>query len=71
MLGRKKQSTSLPLALKQRVSLHRGVLEAADGYGFCAQHAQSVDARLVLCQHAGGESNQNCLILQFANYEAG
>lgn len=37
----------------------------------CAQHAQSVDTRLVLHQHAGGESNQNRLILQLANYEAG
>lgn len=37
----------------------------------CAQCAQSVDTRLVLHQHAGGESNQNCLILQLANYEAG
>lgn len=33
MLGGKKQSTSLTLALKQCVCLHRGALEAADGYG--------------------------------------
>lgn len=37
----------------------------------CAQHAQSVDTRLALHQHAGGESNQNRLILQLANYEGG
>lgn len=37
----------------------------------CAQLVQSVDTRLVLRQHAGGESNQNCLILQLANCEAG